>query len=200
MYNQCFTHVHPLWCVIAFIQFGADGRDESDPTPTECALRIVHAHQCLSTYTHIYATCIHCRGRFIVPAYHGMYGVDNRVQPMFILVRPLWCMIAFIQFGMDGRDESDPTPTECALRIVHAHQCLFHEHVIFTHVHQRLPTCTHCREPIYRARILRNVRCGYFFVSLILFFICAIVSVHSWYLILEVWHRLTSPPHWIKID
>ena len=76
--------------MIAFIQFGADGRDESAPTPTECALRIVHAHQHLPTYTHIYATytnvyttCTHCRGRFIVPAYHGMYAAIIYVQPIF---------------------------------------------------------------------------------------------------------------------
>ena len=72
-----------------------------------------------------------------------------------------------------------PTPTECTLQLSMHNQCLFHEHVIFTHVHQRLPTCIHCRESIYRARILRNARCGYFFVSFVLFFICAIVSVHS---------------------
>ncbi|MBF1473299.1 hypothetical protein [Prevotella pallens] len=47
-------------------------------------------------------------------------------------------MIAFIQFGVDGRDESAPTPTECTLRLSTHNQCLFHEHVIFTHVHQRL--------------------------------------------------------------
>ena len=61
---------------------------------------------------------------------------------------------------VNGRDKSAPTPTECTLRLFMHNQCLFHEHVIFTHVHQRLPTCTHCREPIYRARILRNTRCG----------------------------------------
>jgi len=44
-------------------------------------------------------------------------------------------VIAFIQFGADGRDESAPTPTECALRLFMCNQCLFHEHVIFTHVH-----------------------------------------------------------------
>ncbi|WP_276737746.1 hypothetical protein [Prevotella pallens] len=44
-------------------------------------------------------------------------------------------MIAFIQFDMDGRDESTPTPTECTLLLFMYNQCLFHEHVIFTHVH-----------------------------------------------------------------
>ncbi|MBF1512649.1 MAG: hypothetical protein HXN90_02145 [Prevotella pallens] len=47
-------------------------------------------------------------------------------------------MIAFIQFGVDGRDESAPTPTECTLLLFMYNQCLHHEHVIFTHVHQRL--------------------------------------------------------------
>ena len=28
-------------------------------------------------------------GRFIVPAYHGIYGVDNRVQPMFYPRAPI---------------------------------------------------------------------------------------------------------------
>ena len=52
------------------------GADLSCPHITEYTLRIVHVHQRLPTYTH-------CRGRFIVPAYYGIYGVDNRVQPMF---------------------------------------------------------------------------------------------------------------------
>ena len=56
----------------AFTLFGADGRDESAPTPTECTLRIVHVHQRLPT-------CTHCRGRFIVPAYYGIYGVGISV-------------------------------------------------------------------------------------------------------------------------
>jgi len=85
--------------VIAFIQFGVDGRDKSAPTPTECTLRIIHMHQCLPTCTHcdtwlhLYNsvwmgainlplrlrnvrcglfTCTHCRGQFIVPEYYGM--------------------------------------------------------------------------------------------------------------------------------
>ena len=87
------------------------------------------------------------------------FGADNRVQPMFILIRPLWCVIAFIQFGVNGHDESAPTPTECALRIIH--------------VHQHLPTCTHCDAWLHlynsvwtgtmnRPLRLRNVRCGLF--------------------------------------
>jgi len=29
--HQRLHHVHPLWCVIAFIQFGVNGSDKSDP-------------------------------------------------------------------------------------------------------------------------------------------------------------------------
>ncbi|WP_276737745.1 hypothetical protein [Prevotella pallens] len=76
-------------------------------------------------------------------------------------------MIAFIQFGVDGRDESAPTPTDCTLRIVHVYpraptvirDCIYIIRVNgrdksaptptecmlrIVHVHQRLPTCTHC--------------------------------------------------------
>ena len=179
MYNQClfhehvkFTHVHPLWCVIAFIQFGVNGRDESDPTPTECALRIVYVQPMFIPRVHNICpnitlrivlvhqrlpTCIHCDAWLHL--YNSVWtGAMNRtlrlrnvrcglfmynqclfhehvifthVHQRLHHVHPLWCVIAFIQFGMDGRDESAPTPTECTLRIVH--------------VHQRLPTCTHCR-------------------------------------------------------
>ncbi|WP_276737744.1 hypothetical protein [Prevotella pallens] len=85
--------------MIAFIQFGVDGRDESAPTPTDCTLRIVHVYpraptvirdciyiirvngrdesaptptECMLRIVHVHPL----RGRFIVPAYHGMYGVD----------------------------------------------------------------------------------------------------------------------------
>ena len=54
---------------VQFTQLFADGRDKSAPTPTECTLRIIHAYQRLPT-------CTHCRDRFIVPAYHGIHGVD----------------------------------------------------------------------------------------------------------------------------
>ncbi|MEZ7711002.1 hypothetical protein [Prevotella pallens] len=54
MRNQCLFHeymifvlVHPTVIRGVIIQFGMDGRDESAPTPTECALR-------LFTYTNIY--------------------------------------------------------------------------------------------------------------------------------------------------
>ena len=96
MCNQCLFHVHPLGYVIAFIQFGADGRNKSAPTPTECTLLLFMYNQCLFhehvIFTHVHKrlpTCTHCRGRFIVPTYHGMYGVDNRVQPMFYPRTPI---------------------------------------------------------------------------------------------------------------
>ena len=37
-----------------------------------------------------------------------------------------------------GAMNRSPTPTECTLLLFMYNQCLFHEHVIFTHVHQRL--------------------------------------------------------------
>ena len=49
------------------------GADLSCPNITEYTLRIVHVHQRLPT-------CTHCRGRFIVPEYYGVHGVDNRVH------------------------------------------------------------------------------------------------------------------------
>ena len=140
------------------------GAMNRSPTPTECTLQLFMRNQCLFhehvIFTHVHQrlpTCTHCRGRFIVPAYYGIHAADNRVQPMFIHVHQLWCVIAFIQFGVDGRDESAPTPTECTLRIVL--------------VHQHLPTCTHCDAwlhlynsvwtgAINRPLRLRNTRCG----------------------------------------
>ena len=59
MRNQCLFHeymifvlVHPTVIRGVIIQFGADRRDESAPTPTECALQITVYNQCLSSYTH----------------------------------------------------------------------------------------------------------------------------------------------------
>ena len=52
-------------------------------------------------------------------------------------------------------------PTECTLLLFMYNQYLHHEHVIFTpRALTFTPTCIHCREPIYRARISRNVCCG----------------------------------------
>ena len=146
---QCLILVHPLWCVIAFIQFGVDGRDKSAPTPTECTLLLFMYNQCLF-HEHVIFTHVHQRAPTFTPR-ASTVGADlscphiteytvwiTVYNQCFTHVHPLWCVVAFIQFGVNGRDKSAPTPTECALRIVHAHQCLFHEHVIFTHVHQRL--------------------------------------------------------------
>ena len=118
----------------------------------------------LSSYTQRLSTCTHCRGRFIVPAYYGIYGVDNRVQSMFILVHPLGYGVAFIQFGTDGSDKSAPTPTECMLRLFMYNQCLFHVYTIFvptsrcglssyTNVYPRTPTVMH--DCIYTIRCER---------------------------------------------
>jgi len=63
-----FTHVHPLWCVIAFIQFGVNGRDKSAPTPTECMLRLLRTPNVYPRTRNIYPrtpnvlpTCTQCR-------------------------------------------------------------------------------------------------------------------------------------------
>ncbi len=40
---------------------------------------------------------------------------------MFYPRTPIVIRVVFIQFGVDGRDKSAPTPTECTLRIVHVH-------------------------------------------------------------------------------
>jgi len=60
-----YTNIYPRTPIVirdCIYIIRVNGRDESAPTPTECMLRIVHVHP--------------LRGRFIVPAYHGMYGVD----------------------------------------------------------------------------------------------------------------------------
>ena len=89
----------------------------------------------------------YCRAlRVLLPSEYKI--ATPQYSYLFTLAHPLWYVIAFIQFDMNGRDKSVPTPTECMLRIIHAYQ--------------RLPTCTHCRDPIYRARILRNTRCELF--------------------------------------
>ena len=63
------------------------------PTPTECTLRIVHVHQRLPT-------CTHCRGRFIVPAYYGIHGVDILCFINFVFhLRHSICALMIFFFG-----------------------------------------------------------------------------------------------------
>ena len=140
-----FTHVHPLWCVIAFIQFGADGRDESAPTPTECALR-------LFTYTNIYPrtpmftpraptvgadlSCPHI-SECMLQLFMRNQCLFHEYM-IFFLVHPLWYGGVICIIRADGHDKSTPTPTECTLRIVHVHQHL----PTYTNVYT---TCIHCR-------------------------------------------------------
>ena len=72
-----YTNVYPRTSTVmrdCIYIIRVNGRDKLVPTPTECTLQLFMHNQCLSTYTHIYTTCIHCRGRFIVPEYHGMYA------------------------------------------------------------------------------------------------------------------------------
>ena len=109
------------------------GAMNRSPTPTECTLHIIHAYQRLPTY-------IHCRGRFIVPAYYGMYGVDNRVQPMFYPRTPT------VIRGCNLHNSVWTGAINRPLRLRNVRCGLF--------------TYTHCREPIYRARISWNTRCG----------------------------------------
>ena len=78
------------------------------------------------------------------PYAYGMYAAIVYVQIMFIPRTPIMMCGCIYIIRADGRDESDPTPTVCALQLFMYNQCLFHEHVIFTHVHQtfypRTPT------------------------------------------------------------
>ena len=111
---QCmFANRRTIICSYS-VRTGAINRT---PTPTECALRIVHAHQCLSTYTHIYATCIHCRepiyrARISRNVRCGLSSYTNIYPRAPTVIRGV-----IIQFGVNGRDKSVPTPTECTLRL-----------------------------------------------------------------------------------
>ncbi|WP_276738070.1 hypothetical protein [Prevotella pallens] len=67
------------------------------PTPTECTLRLLRTPNVYPRTRNIYPrtpnvlpTCTHCRGRFIVPAYHGTHAVDCPRTPMFICERPIY--------------------------------------------------------------------------------------------------------------
>ncbi|MBF1442538.1 MAG: hypothetical protein HXN58_02245 [Prevotella pallens] len=75
-----------------------DGRDESVPYAYGMYAAIVYAQSMFTPRTYdIYPrtttftpTCTHCRGRFIVPAYHGTHAVDCPRTPMFICERPIY--------------------------------------------------------------------------------------------------------------
>ena len=73
MYNQylhhehvIFTHVHPTVIRGVIIQFGADGRDESAPTPTECTLQLFMYNQYLH-HEHVIFTHVHQRLHHVHP-------------------------------------------------------------------------------------------------------------------------------------
>ena len=115
---------------------------------------IVLVHQCLPTCTHcdawlyLYNSCR--RARWIAPYAYGMCAAIVYVQSMFTpRTRNIYPRTPTFtpRASTVGADLSCPHITEYTLRIVL--------------VHQRLPTCTHCREPIYRARISRNIWCGH---------------------------------------
>ena len=141
------------------------------------------------------------------------------INCLFILAFEIFSNTSFyfvlssVCLGTSAMNRS-PTPTECMLQLFMYTQCLFHEHVTFTHVHQRLhpraPTvgadlsCPHSRNIhcglsthtyiilVHLARILRNTQCGYFFVSFVLFFICAIVYLCA---LMIFFFRSVAPTH-----
>ncbi|WP_455106008.1 hypothetical protein [Prevotella pallens] len=92
------------------------------PTPTVCTLQLFMCNQCL-----IFE-----------------YTIFIHIHQTFTPRTPIMTRGCIYTIRADGRDESDPTPTVCALQLFMYNQCLFHEHVIFTHVHQtfypRTPT------------------------------------------------------------
>ena len=128
-----------------------------------------------------------------VPYAYGMYAAIVYAQPMFIprtrniyprtptfIPRTPTVMRDCIYIiRADGRDESAPTPTECTLLLFMYNQYLHHEHVIFTHVHQRLPTCTHCRGrfivPEYYGMHGVDILCFICFVFHLCHSICALM-------------------------
>ena len=95
------------------------------------------------------------------------------IQCMFANGRTIICSYS-VRTGAMNRT---PTPTECTLQLFMHNQCLFHEHVIFTHVHQRAPTftpraptvgadlsCPHITEctvwiTVYNQCLSSNIRC-----------------------------------------
>ncbi len=73
MCNQCLFHeymifvlVHPTVIRGVIIQFGADGHDESAPTPTECTLQLFMRNQCLF-HEHVIFTHVHQRLHHVHP-------------------------------------------------------------------------------------------------------------------------------------
>ena len=96
------------------------------PTPTECTLRLLRTPNVYPRTRNIYPrtprftpTYTHCRGRFIVPAYHGIYGVDNRVQPMFYPRAPIVIRGCNLHNSVrTGAMNRSPTPTECMLQLL----------------------------------------------------------------------------------
>ena len=135
------------------------GAMNRSPTPTECTLQLFMCNQCLH-HVHVIFTHIHqglhprtptVGSRFIVPAYYGMYGVDNRVQPMFYPRTPTVIRGCNLHNSVwTGAINRSPTPTECTLQLFMYNQCLHHVHVIFTHVHQ----CLHPRAPTVGSRFI----------------------------------------------
>ena len=137
-----FANEHTIICSYS-VRTGAMNRS---PKPTECALLLFMRNQCLF---HVYTIFVptSCCG---LATYNQCLFANTHWDMWLHLYNSVWT----------GTINRTPTPTECTLLLFMYNQCLFHEYTIFVLVHQRLPTCTHCREPIYRARISRNTRYG----------------------------------------
>ena len=105
------------------------------------------------------------RARWIGPYAYGMYAAIVYVQSMFtprtydIYPRTpiMICGCIYTIRHETGTMNRSPTPTECVLQLFMCNQYLS---TYTQRLHPRTPTYTHCREPIYRARISWNTRCG----------------------------------------
>ena len=103
-----------------------------------------------------------------VPYAYGMYAAIVYVQSMFIPrtydIYPrtpiMICGCIYTIRHETGAMNRSPTPTEYTLRLLRTPNMYPRTRNIYQRTPTLTPTYTHCREPIYRARILRNVRCG----------------------------------------
>ena len=149
------------------------------PTPTECTLRLFMYNQCLF-HEHVIFTHVHQR------LHH---------------VHPLWCVIAFIQFGVNGRDKSAPTPTECMPRIVYV-QSMFTPRT--RNIYPRTPMFTP-----RASTVGGDLSCPHITECTVWVFLCFINFVfhlcHSICALMISYFRSVAPTrvattHWIKID
>ena len=145
------------------------GAMNRSPTPTECMLQLFMCNQCLF-HEYMIFVLVHPH----LPPRAPTVGADlscphitectvwiTVYNQCFTHVHPLWCVIAFIQFGVNGRDKSVPYAYGMYAAIVYV-QSMFtpRTYDIYPRTPSFTPTYTHCREPIHRARISRNIWCG----------------------------------------